>query len=302
MLVAGALAACGRGPEPAPETGFAPALAESLVHRQLAFGPRVPGTEAHAAALEWMVGWLEERADVVEPRPFTHVTVAGDTLEMTNVWARFEPERSARILLLAHWDSRPVSEKATTLAARDQPVPGANDGASGVAVLLAVADVLADDPPGVGVDILLTDGEDWGYDPETLETEIDRMLLGARHFAETEGDTYRPLFGILLDMVGDRDPRFPKEGFSVRFAPEVVQRVWNVADELGYGDVFVESVGRSIMDDHVPLNRAGIRTINVIDFEYPWWHTPEDTADKISARTLGMVGDVVLTVIRRAGS
>lgn len=298
-----ALGGCAEeGPRaPATETGFRASLADSLVRRQLAFGPRVPGTEAHEAALAWMIEWLRERADVVEPRPFTHVTLTGDTLSLTNVWARFDPENPSRILLLAHWDSRPVSEMASDPADRRRPVPGANDGASGVAVLLTIADALKRNPPPVGVDILLTDGEDWGHEPVTLRTETTDMFLGARHFAETHGD-YRPLFGILLDMVGDRDPRFPMEGFSLQFAPEVVRRVWDVAEDLGYGDVFVDSRGQPIGDDHVPLNEVGIRTIDVIDFDYRWWHTPQDTADKVSARTLGIVGDVVLTVIRRLGS
>lgn len=300
MLSLAVLVVCEGAPE-ASVGHFDPALAESLVHRQLEFGPRVPGTDPHARALAWMTAFLRERADVVEELPFVHVTATGDSLALTNVWARFRPDVPARILLVAHWDSRPVSERASDPAARRRPVPGANDGASGVAVLLAIADALARIPPPVGVDLLLTDGEDWGHDPVSLDTESDEMLLGARHFAATRGDEYRPLFGILLDMVGDRDPRFPMEGYSVRYAPEVVRRVWSVAADLGHGDVFVEDVARPILDDHVPLNEAGIRTIDVIDFDYPWWHTPEDTADKVAARTLGIVGEVVLEVIRRQG-
>ncbi|HUP00043.1 MAG TPA: M28 family peptidase [Gemmatimonadota bacterium] len=295
-----ALVGCEGGAAPAGRAaGFDPDLAYELVERQVGFGPRVPGTPAHAEALAWMTEYLRQRADTVMQDPFTHVTGAGDTLSLTNVWARFRPEASSRVLLVAHWDSRPVAEMATDPADRRQPVPGANDGASGVAVLLAVADALAREPPAVGVDILLTDGEDWGYDPVTLGTFNDDMLLGARHFAETRGRSYRPLFGILLDMVGDQDPRFPQEAYSRQNAPEVVRRVWEVAEDLGYGHVFVPRLGDAVTDDHVPLNEAGIRTINIIDFDYPYWHTPEDTIDKVSARTLGIVGEVVLEVIRR---
>lgn len=294
---------CDEGPGGAGtgEGGFEAPLAMDLVERQVEFGPRVPGTEAHTAALEWMTAYLGERADTVEQRPFTWVTTRGDTLNLTNVWASFAPEKPARILLLAHWDSRPVAERSADPADRGEPVPGANDGASGVAVLLAIADALSKNPPGIGVDILLTDGEDWGHDPVTYATEIQDMLLGARQFARTRGESYRPLFGILLDLVGDRDPRFPREGYSLQFAPEAVRRVWETAADLGHGDVFVPEQGQAIADDHVPLNQAGIRTIDVIDFDYPYWHTVEDTPDKISATTLGIVGQVVLETIRRQG-
>lgn len=297
-----AIGACGEAaPAGGDGAGFDGQLARDLVERQLAFGPRVPGTAAHAEALAWMTGYLEERADSVVQVPFTHVTEAGDTLSLTNLWARFQPEAPARILLVAHWDSRPVAEMAVDSAARHGPVPGANDGASGVAVLLALADVLAGAPPPVGVDLLLTDGEDWGYEPETLGTHTPDMFLGARHFAATHGASYEPLFAILLDMVGDQNPVFPQEAYSRRHAPEVVRRVWETAEDLGYGNVFVPRLGTAITDDHVALNEAGIRTINIIDIDYPYWHTPEDTADKVSARTLEIVGDVVLEVIRRQG-
>lgn len=292
--------ACESGPE-AAASGFSAELADSLVRRQLEFGPRVPGTPAHAEALAWMTGYLRDRADTVEQIPFTHVTTTGDTLRLTNVFARFRPESGSRILLLAHWDSRPVAERSADPAARSMPVPGANDGASGVAILLAVADALAAAPPGLGVDILLTDGEDWGHDPVTLATRTEDMLLGARHFADTRGAVYRPLYGILLDLVGDQSPRFPREGYSLEYAPEVVERVWRTARELGHEAAFPDVVGSFIVDDHLPLNEAGIRTIDVIDFDYPHWHTVDDTADKVSARTLGIVGEVVLAVVREQG-
>ncbi|HEY7470726.1 MAG TPA: M28 family peptidase [Gemmatimonadota bacterium] len=301
-MVACGLALAGCGEEPAPGRGaFDGARADSLVARQVAFGPRVPGTAAHAAALEWMTAYLRERADSVAQVPFTHVTTRGDTLSLTNVWASFTPAAGSRILLTAHWDSRPVSEKSSDPFARADPVPGANDGASGVAVLLALADELSRTPPAIGVDILLTDGEDWGHDPETYATEIEDMLLGARHFADTQGASYRPLFGILLDMVGERGARFPWEQNSLALAPEVVRRVWDMAGTLGHGDYFLQETGPAVSDDHVVLNAAGIRTIDIIDFDYPHWHTTQDTPDKVDAATLGAVGDVILAVIRHQG-
>jgi hypothetical protein len=248
-----------------------------------------------------MTAYLRERADSVAQIPFTHVTTRGDTLSLTNVWASFTPAAGPRILLTAHWDSRPVSEKSTDPFARADPVPGANDGASGVAVLLALSDELSRTPPAIGVDILLTDGEDWGHDPETYATEVADMLLGARHFAETQGASYRPLFGILLDLVGERDARFSWEQNSLALAPEVVRRVWDMAEDIGHGGYFLQQTGPAVNDDHVVLNQAGIRTIDIIDFDYPYWHTPQDTPDKVDAATLGAVGDVVLAVIRHQG-
>ncbi len=245
-----------------------------------------------------MTDYLRALADTVEQVPFTWVTTYGDTLHLTNVWARFRPGDSRRILLTAHWDTRPVAEEDTIGARRSQPIPGANDGASGVAVLLALAEALHAAPPGIGVDLLLTDGEDWGHKPNSLETVITDMLLGARHFAQTEGATYRPLYGILLDMVGEKGARFPEEAYSMQYAPEVVSRVWERAAELGYGETFPQVPGQAIVDDHVILNQAGIRTIDIIDFDYPPWHTSGDTPDKIGAESLDKVGEVVLSVIR----
>lgn len=296
------LLACGgdgKGPEPAPGPAFSGELADSLVRQLVGFGPRVPGTAPHAEALAWMTEYLRERADVVEARPFTHVTQQGDTLELTNLWAQFNPQAGQRILVTGHWDTRPVAEMEADPANRDRPIPGANDGGSSAAVILALADALAADRPAIGVDLLLTDGEDWGHDPVTFSTFIPDMLLGARQFAAEEGATYRPLFGILLDLVGEDGARFPQERNSVDLAPEVVSRVWEAAADLGYGGIFEERIGRPVTDDHIILNQAGIRTIDIIDFDYPFWHTLQDTPDKLSAATMKAVGDVVLEIIRR---
>lgn len=265
-----------------------------LLEQQVAFGPRVPGTEGHRRQLEWMVEYLRERADTVILQPFTHVTSAGERLELTNVFARFHPEARERVLLLAHWDTRPMADQDPNPANRERPVPGANDGASGVAVLLELADHFHRQPPPIGVDLLLTDGEDYG-------PEIEDMLLGARYFAANLPAGFRPLYGVLLDMVANRNPRFPIEGYSAQYAPEVARRVWAVAEQLGYGDIFVNTVGQSISDDHIPLNQAGIRTINIIDFNYPYWHTVQDVPENTSAETLRIVGEVVAELVYRGG-
>lgn len=277
---------------------FNSASAWEHLRRQVAFGPRIPGTPGHAAQLRWMKEYLAARADTTIEQPFTHVTRAGETLRMTNLFARFRPDAQDRVLLVAHWDTRPKSDQAAGAADREKPVPGANDGASGVAVLLELADMLKRKPAGIGVDLLLVDGEDYG-------PTGDDMYLGAKHFAANLPAGYRPFYGILLDMVGDKDPRFPVESNSRQFAPEVVQRVWGLAQEMGYGDVFVPSDGGAVEDDHIPLNRAGIRTIDIIDFDYGpghrYWHTPQDVPENTSAESLRIVGEVIAELVYRGG-
>jgi glutaminyl-peptide cyclotransferase len=301
LVTAGACNDAGGEPQPADSAvrmadrpAFDGASAFQLLERQVAFGPRVPGSPGHAAQLQWMREHLREHADTVIEQPFTHTTAAGQTLQLTNLFARFRPEAEQRILLLAHWDTRPFADQDPNPANRQLPVPGANDGASGVAVLLALAEIFRRQPPPIGVDLLFTDGEDFG--PDTGD-----MFLGARHFAANLPAGYRPMYGVLLDMVGDRNPRFPIEGYSHQYAPDVARRVWEVARQLGYADVFPPVVGSQVQDDHVPLNQAGILTINIIDFEYPYWHTVEDVPINTSAETLRIVGEVVAEVVYRGG-
>ena len=264
------------------------------VEYQVAAGPRIPGTAAHRAIGDWLLAQLRQRADTVEVQAFTHVTEAGDTLPLRNFLARFRPGAGDRVLFLAHWDSKPHAEQDPDPAKRDLPVPGANDGASGVAVLLGVADQLKRTPPSLGVDLLFVDGEDYGR----FEGDAPDNLLGSRFFATHLPSGYHPLYAVLLDMVGDRDQAFPQEGYSVENAPEVVDRVWQTAEDIGLGRVFRPVQGIALTDDHIPLLQAGIHAIDVIDFDFPWWHTTEDTPDKVSARSLANVGKVVLALVR----
>lgn len=297
----GPLAACGEpgvsGPTPGSPS-FDGEAALELVRKQVAFGPRVPGSEGHAQQLDWMVARLDSLAPQVAVDTFSHVTTVGDTLTLFNVSARFVPEATRRILLLAHWDTRPRSDAATDPALRDTPVPGANDGASGTAVLLVLAGLLAESPPPMGVDLLLTDGEDYG-------PGVADMLLGARRYASMLPDEGRPVYGVLLDMVGDADPSFPVEEFSAQFAQVVVRKLWRAAERLGYRAYFPDAVGQRLVDDHVPLNDAGLPTANLVDFSYGagnrYWHTPDDTPERLSARTLEMVGEVVAELIYSGG-
>jgi glutaminyl-peptide cyclotransferase len=269
---------------------------EDLV-TQVDFGSRVPGTEAHQSQLEWMEFQLRKVADTVVLDPFDWVTAENDSLSLTNVIARFGTDFEQRILLLTHWDSRPTADQSTDDAEKQIPVPGANDGASGTAVLLELARMFSEQPPPVGVDLLFTDGEDYG--PTTED-----MFLGASYYANNRGRIDNPSFAILLDMVADMDPSFPVEAYSLESAPQVVQRVWTVASDLGYGRYFPMSSTSRVLDDHLKLIEVGIPTIDIIDFDYgpanSFWHTLKDVPENTSSRTLLMVGDVVAEVVYRS--
>src|SRR5215210_2768874 len=280
----------------ATSTGFDGNAAYNYAKAQVDFGPRVPGTAAAKKAGDWIIQQMRSRADTVIVQSFTHTTADGKKLPLRNILARFRPELSERVLYLTHWDSRPVSESASTEADRKLPVPGANDGASGVGMFVALADLLKKTRPTVGVDLLFTDGEDYGqFGPP----EVD-VLIGSKYFAEhPPSDGYKPLYGVLWDMIGDKDLRIPYEMNSFQQAPEVVARVWQTASDLGYGDIFVQESGGAINDDHMPLLNAGMRVIDVIDLEYPPHHTPHDTMDKISAKSLAIVGDVATALVTR---
>jgi glutaminyl-peptide cyclotransferase len=292
MAVAAVAASCqqssGRTSEFNGQTAFA------YIERQMAFGPRVPNTPGHQRTGDWLEAQLRERADTVAVQAFTQRTSRGVTLRLRNFFARFRPQATERVLFVAHWDTRPKADKSANLGQQQLPVPGANDGASGVALLLGVADVLKARAPEIGVDLLFVDGEDWGDFSDSTET-----LLGSRYFAAHQPPGYTTLFAVVFDMVGDKDLQFLQEGYSISRAPEVVQRVWDTAQRLGYGRVFVPRAGEAFTDDHVPLQQAGIRAIDVIDFTFPHHHTTEDTIDKVSAASLQIVGDVAVALVRQ---
>ena len=266
----------------------------TYLERQMAFGPRIPGTAAHRQTGDWLATELRARADTLIVQEIRHVTRRGDTLHLRNFFARFRPAAAERVLLLAHWDTRPHADQSPNLGQQRLPVPGANDGASGVAVLLGVADALKQRAPAMGVDLLFVDGEDYGDFADSTD-----VLIGSRWFAAHQPPGYQPLFGVLFDMVGDKDLQIYQEGNSLAVAPEVVQRVWRVAADLGYERTFVPGVRHTLTDDHVSLQRAGIHAIDVVDFDYPFWHTTDDTIDKVSAASLQIVGDVAVALVRQ---
>jgi glutaminyl-peptide cyclotransferase len=292
LLALALLAACRDTTPRARE--FAGPSAFKYIETQVGFGPRIPGTEAHRRMAAWLDSLLRQRADTVVAQRWTHVTAAGDSLALTNFIARFKPAASKRLLFLAHWDSRPTADSPTSTDST-KPVPGANDGGSGVALLLGVADVLKRTPPSIGVDLLFDDGEDYG---DFTKTPKD-VLIGARYYAAHPVPGPQPLYAVLFDLVADSDLQIFQEGNSLIGAPEVVELVWDTAKDLGYGGTFVATPKHTLIDDHLELQKAGIRAIDVVDFDYPSWHTKDDTIDKVSSKSLQIVGDVAVGLVRR---
>lgn len=318
LLLLAALAGCNmmdriRG---GAKTSFNGDSALAYARTQVEFGPRAPGTSGHERGGDWIVTQMRARADTVEVQNWKHVTKGGDTLALRNVFARFRPGDTQRVLFITHWDTRPVANADMNLGARQRPIPGANDGASGVGLFVALADAMRKTPPNVGVDLLFVDGEDYGEfeDVNWADSTKNRdVLIGSQYFANHMPPTYKPMFGVLFDMIGDRSLQIFQEGWSVQEAPEVVSRVWGTARDLGYEKYFISEVSTTITDDHLPLLNKGLRVIDVIDYNYcsdgstkcvepgplNLHHTMGDTIEQISAKSLQIVGDVALTLLTR---
>lgn len=255
--------------------------------KQCDFGARIPGEKTHDSCEHWLAEQLRGcGADVAVDR-FTE-SINGRTVPFANIEADFNPGGRRRVILCAHWDSKPTADEDPDPAKRAAPMPGANDGASGVAVLLEIGRALKAKPPRDRVTLVLFDGEDYG-------TTTDTMFIGSRRFAQR----YRGpavSWAVLLDMVGDSDLRIPQERISLTSARGVVERVWRAAAEAG-AKAFVEAQGPAILDDHALLLQHGIPCADVIDFDYPYWHTTADTPDKCSAESLAQVGRTILQAI-----
>jgi Zn-dependent M28 family amino/carboxypeptidase len=260
--------------------------------KQCDFGARVPGTPAHRACRDFLTKELQGfGAQVVHQTFLQKLPLTGQSVTLTNIVASFGVDQTERVLLCAHWDSRPLADHDPEPANRSKPVPGANDGAAGVAVLLETARRLQRAAPRYGVDIIFFDGEDAGQSGRS-----ESYALGAQYFADNKDPNYRPRWGILLDLVGDRDLEIYQEEYSLRYAPELVEMVWQRAARLGL-PAFIAKPGYEVADDHLPLLRAGLPCIDVIDFNYRYWHTSEDTPDKCSPASLAQVGQLILSLI-----
>lgn len=259
------------------------------LEKQVAFGPRVPQTPGHAACRDWLLEQLNaSTGNMAQRQDFTFRLGGGRTLAMSNVVARFNPEAKKQVLLCAHWDTRPTADMEIDEAKQRKPIAGANDGASGVAVLLELARMFKEKPPTIGVQIVLFDGEDFG-------PRGDRMYLGAKHYAKNPAFSL-PDYAILIDMIGDRELDIYREKNSEMVAPEINDKVWKAAEELGV-KAFQFGVRHEIQDDHLPLQEAGVKAIDLIDFDYGHWHTLDDTPDKCSPEALKAVGDVLAKVV-----
>lgn len=294
----------------ADRAGFNGERAMADLKRQVEFGPRVPGAATADACREFLVAELEKTADSVEIQRFTHQrtvrpkeyreglglpadhpTPPSRSYPLYNIVAtiRGTDGKPPSLLLCAHWDTRPTADREKAVSDRLRPIPGANDGASGVAVLLELARTFKAKRPTQGVIIALFDGEDLG-------PGVEDMLLGAAYYAKNPIPN-KPAEGILLDMVGDADLAIRREGYSKYANKPLLDTIYATAARLGYGKQFPNEDQSSIMDDHVPLILAGINTVDLIDFDYPHWHTLADTPDKCSASSLEAVGRVVAQVV-----
>ncbi len=291
------LGACSHGAPPPPAHEFDGTAAFEYLKTEMGFGPRILGTKPHEQMAQWLDSLLRRRADTLVVQAWTHVTAKGDSLRLRNFIARFNPTATTRVLFLAHWDTRPHSDGPNSKNPK-APVPGANDGASGVAVLLGVADALKRHPPAIGVDLLFDDGEDYG----DFNQEPGDVLIGSRYYAAHPVPGARPKYAVLFDMVADKDLQIYQEGNSLTGAPEIVSLVWAAARKVGHQDVFIDAPKHTLTDDHVELQKVGIKAIDVVDFDYPPWHTPEDTIDKVSAASVQTVGDVAMALVRLDGT
>lgn len=261
----------------------------AILKKQCDFGPRPVGTESHERTKGYLVQEMKQYADSVTLQEFNCI-LHGKQEKLTNIIGRFGDAGKPAILLCAHWDTRPIADMEKDPSKREQPIIGANDGASGVAVLLELARIFKQIPPPIPIMMVLFDGEDYG-------PSADDMFLGSTHFAANlERDTSLK-YGILLDMIGDANLGIYREGYSENGARNVNDIVWGTAKKLGYQRYFLDRVKYTINDDHVPLLKAGVKCIDLIDFDYPYWHTTSDTADKCSPNSLKIVGNLLKELI-----
>jgi glutaminyl-peptide cyclotransferase len=262
---------------------------------QTDLGPRNPGSAGWAAFQDKARDFLDSLGVTCIRQPFEFVDTAdGDTMHMANWIIRINPDSSDRILIGTHYDTRPWADKDPDSTRRKEPIPGANDGASGTAVLLHLAEILEDHPPAIGVDLVLFDGEDsWERD------RLDKAFLGSTYFAANPPDTFWYWYGVVIDMIGDRDLQIYREEISETYIKPVNDIVFAAAKRLNLPQVF-DSVGHRVGDDHTALSNGGVPSVVVIDFDYPYWHTHEDTPDKCSPASLEIAGRWMLEIIDSA--
>jgi len=277
--------------------------AYAFVEEQVHIGPRNPNSPGHTQVQRYLTDKLRDYAGqgMVFTQQFTYPGYDGDTLRLANIIASFNPGSQDRIMLSAHYDTRPRADEDSIQT--ESPILGADDGGSGVGILIELARIFKNDPLPIGVDIVLFDGEDYGK-----SGDLENYFLGSRYWAANPPVAgYDPRFGILLDMTGAKSAVFPKEVNSLSYAPNLVNEVWNIAREKGYGALFVDEPGAQVQDDHVIVSEnAGIPMINIIHHKKgeggravfgDYWHTSRDNMQVISKQTLDAVGKVLLELI-----
>lgn len=282
---------------------FSSDSAYSYVETQVNFGPRVPNTYGHVKTREFLENKLKEFAgnNAVFAQEFTEIGYSNDTLKMANIIGAFNVNAADRIMLAAHWDTRPRADEDPERAS--EYILGADDAGSGVGVLLELARIFAENPPPIGVDIVLFDGEDYG-----VQGDLKKYFLGSRYWSQNPPvPGYSPRFGILLDMVGAEYAVFPKEEYSMNYAPNLVNEIWRIGAEKGYGELFLNEDGAGVLDDHyIVYEYTDIPIIDIINHTVgadgnikfaPHWHTHKDDMSIIDKNTLQAVGDVLLELI-----
>lgn len=292
---------------PQREHSFCADSAYLYISQQLDFGARVPGSEAQTQCADWLIAELTRRGSEMHVTRTSAQAYDGTQLPIINIVASFRPEAANRVLIISHWDSRHVADEDPDPGKRHLPVPAANDGASGVGVMLELARQATLQQPAVGIDLFFTDAEDYGAPDDWQGVHDEKWwALGTQAWCKAPHvANYRATYGILLDMVGAHDATFYREYYSDYYASDVVNHVWRKAAQLGYRNYFIDREGAGITDDHLFVNRLrGIPTIDIIDTRrhgngtfYPYWHTTDDTLDKISTRTLQAVGDVLMELL-----
>lgn len=293
-------------PASTPTPAFDADSAYTYVANQVAFGPRVPNTPAHKACGDYLINELKRHGATLFVQDAILTAYDGTKLEARNIIGSYNPDHKKRILLFAHWDSRPYADHDADPANYHKAIDGADDGASGVGVLLEIARQLNGKDPGFGIDIIFFDAEDYGEPEFSKKNKQDTWALGSQFWAKNPHvKNYRADYGILLDMVGAKNATFYKEGFSMYQAAPYVEKIWSKARELGYGKFFINAVGGSITDDHYYVHRGrGIPCVDIINLNPDnsngfghYWHTVNDTMENIDSETLNAVGHTVLEVI-----
>jgi len=283
---------------------FSPDSARAFAAAQVNFGNRIPGSEAWNRCGVYLQQQLARWCDTVIVQPFRATLWDGSTMPGRNIIGSINPQAAKRVLLAAHWDSRSWADHDADPDLHRKPVPGANDGASGVATLLEMARGMAQMPPSVGVDIIFFDVEDQGVAEWSEIYDEHSWCKGSQHWAETPHTPYYTAsYGVLFDMIGCPEPRFTKEFFSRQYAPGLCDKLWQCAAALGYGHVFVNQKTDPILDDHLYVNElAGIPMVDIVQNSpqgsfFSHWHTTTDDMNSLCAESMAMVANVTLKTI-----